>query len=376
MLLHIILIEAFKGVTDYHELSNYITLTNYLGVLVLIPLWRVSVVLALKRYRRKGFNYKKVIVLGADATTKDLLSFFDGHPEHGYRVMGVLGKDSAIESVTHDVTEFEKLCIEKHVEEIYCFMHRFSENEISSFVNFAQNNLIKIHFVPRAEGFNYKRLKVQSYGLLPVLSISPTPLDEILNRVMKRVFDVVFSSIVILLLLSWLMPILAIVIKLNSRGPVFFKQKRSGLKNADFWCLKLRTMKVNLDSDKVQATKNDSRVTKLGAFLRKTSLDELPQFFNVWVGDMSIIGPRPHMVAHTEEYSKLIDNYLVRHFVKPGITGLSQVMGYRGQTEELYQMRNRIKIDVFYLEHWSFWLDMKILALTIINVFKKEEMAY
>ncbi len=135
-------------------------------------------------------------------------------------------------------------------------------------------------------------------------------------------------------------------------------------------------MTVNDDSDKVQATKGDNRITKLGAFMRKTSLDELPQFFNVLVGDMSIIGPRPHMVAHTEEYSKLIDNYLVRHFVKPGITGLSQVMGYRGQTEELYQMRNRIKIDVFYLEHWSFWLDMKILVLTILNVFKKEEMAY
>ena len=176
--------------------------------------------------------------------------------------------------------------------------------------------------------------------------------------------------------MSWLYPLIAVLIKLNSKGPVLFKQVRSGKNNKDFKCWKFRTMCLNEDSDNKQASKKDSRVTSIGSFLRKTSIDEMPQFFNVLFGYMSIVGPRPHMLKHTEIYSNSVNNYMFRHFVKPGITGLAQVKGLRGETKDSLAMEHRIKLDMLYIENWSFILDLKIIALTIINSFKKDENAY
>jgi lipopolysaccharide/colanic/teichoic acid biosynthesis glycosyltransferase len=172
-----------------------------------------------------------------------------------------------------------------------------------------------------------------------------------------------------------LFPIIAIIIKLNSKGPVFFKQKRTGLGNEDFWCWKFRTMHVNQNADVVQATKKDARITSTGGFFRRHSIDELPQFFNVLLGNMSVVGPRPHMLKHTEEYSEIIDKYMVRHFIKPGITGLAQVKGYRGETITPDMMERRIKLDIFYMENWSFLLDIKIIFLTVWNILREEENA-
>ncbi len=163
---------------------------------------------------------------------------------------------------------------------------------------------------------------------------------------------------------------------MESKGPVLFKQKRSGRSNEPFYCLKFRSMTVNENADMLQATKNDKRVTKVGAFLRKTSLDELPQFINVLIGNMSVIGPRPHMLSHTEQYSALIDKFMVRHFLKPGITGWAQVNGHRGETRTTDDMAKRVEADVWYLEHWSFLLDMKIMFLTVYNILKGEKNAY
>jgi putative colanic acid biosynthesis UDP-glucose lipid carrier transferase len=163
---------------------------------------------------------------------------------------------------------------------------------------------------------------------------------------------------------------------MDSAGPVFFKQQRSGRENDSFLCFKFRTMQVNTDSDQLQATKGDSRVTKMGVFMRKTNIDELPQFFNVFLGTMSVVGPRPHMLRHTEQYSELINNYLVRHYAKPGITGWAQVNGYRGETKELIEMRDRVDYDIWYIENWSLLLDLKIIYMTVFNVFQGEENAY
>ena len=171
-------------------------------------------------------------------------------------------------------------------------------------------------------------------------------------------------------------PVLAILIKLNSKGPIFFVQDRSGEDNRSFKCIKFRTMQVNSDADKKQATKEDARITKIGAFMRKTNLDELPQFFNVLWGNMSVVGPRPHMLTHTEEYRKRIDNYLVRHYAKPGITGWAQVNGFRGETKTLDAMEGRVKHDIYYIENWSFLLDLKIVWLTVWNMIRGEENAY
>jgi len=208
---------------------------------------------------------------------------------------------------------------------------------------------------------------MEKVGQLVIINPQEIPLDNFESQFSKRLFDIVFSSLVIIFLLSWLMPILAIIIKLNSKGPVFFVQKRTGINNKTFKCLKFRSMRVNGDSDLKQAVVGDSRITVLGNFMRKSNIDELPQFFNVLFGQMSIVGPRPHMLKHTDQYSGLIEGYLVRHYIKPGITGYAQVSGYRGETDELWKMERRVQYDMHYLENWNFLWDMKIILMTFIG---------
>ena len=210
----------------------------------------------------------------------------------------------------------------------------------------------------------------------PIISLRPEPLENADNAFKKRVFDMLFSGFVIIFILSWLFPILAILIKLESKGPVFFKQLRSGRNNKNFWCYKFRSMKVNSESDTKQATKEDDRITMIGRFLRKTNLDEFPQFFNVLLGSMSIIGPRPHMIKHTEQYRAIIDRYMVRHYFKPGITGWAQVNGFRERQTLMNLMEARVNHDIWYFENWSLMLDIKIIFQTVINMFYGEKNAY
>lgn len=200
--------------------------------------------------------------------------------------------------------------------------------------------------------------------------------EELYRRLMKRAFDIIFSLLVIVFILSWLFPLLAILIRLESRGPVIFRQARSGRNNISFYCYKFRSMKINGDSHQRQASRNDARITRTGSFLRKTSLDELPQFFNVLLGDMSVVGPRPHMLKHTEQYRSLIDNYMMRHSIKPGITGWAQINGFRGETHRLELMEERVKHDIWYLENWSPRLDLKIIAITVLHVVRGHENAF
>jgi putative colanic acid biosynthesis UDP-glucose lipid carrier transferase len=192
----------------------------------------------------------------------------------------------------------------------------------------------------------------------------------------KRAFDFVFAALVVVFLLSWLLPLLVLLIKIDSRGPVFFKQLRTGKHGQPFYCYKLRSMRVNAEADAKQARKGDSRITRVGAFLRQTSLDELPQFLNVLKGEMSVVGPRPHMLSHTEYYSQAIDDFMYRHQVMPGITGLAQVSGYRGETKEVAAMAQRVDADIKYLSNWSFLLDLRIVLLTILQAFKHNENAF
>ena len=197
-----------------------------------------------------------------------------------------------------------------------------------------------------------------------------------MNRVVKRVFDLIFSSAVIVLVLSWLVPLIGMLIKLDSRGGIFFVQKRGGLNNQPFDCLKFRTMVIHKEADHKQATKDDPRITRIGKFLRKSSLDEFPQFINVFLGQMSLIGPRPHPLKLNEEFSVKIEGLMARHYVKPGLTGLAQSMGYRGETKNIIDMENRIAMDRFYIENWSMWLDVKIIFRTVISLVKGSENAY
>jgi putative colanic acid biosynthesis UDP-glucose lipid carrier transferase len=230
--------------------------------------------------------------------------------------------------------------------------------------------------VPDLSIFVNKPVVINYVRDLPVLSMRSEPLDDVGNRFKKRTLDVAVSLLVTIFILSWLVPILGLLIMLESRGPVFFAQIRSGRNNKTFRCFKFRSMTVNKDSDLKQATKNDKRITKIGGFIRKTSLDEFPQFINVLKGEMSLVGPRPHMVKHTTDYSKIVDQFMVRQFLKPGITGWAQVNGLRGEITDNEQIINRVNEDLWYLENWTIWLDIRIMFLTVYKVFKGDEKAF
>lgn len=240
----------------------------------------------------------------------------------------------------------------------------------------AEEQLVRFKFVLDYKLFVNRSFHIDFVDNMPVLSLRSEPLEDTGNRIQKRLLDILVSTLVTVFILSWLTPILAILIKLESKGPVFFKQLRSGKNNKSFWCIKFRSLRENDESDVKQVTKNDSRVTKLGRFMRKTNIDELPQFLNVLIGNMSVVGPRPHMLKHTEEFFAMYDKYMIRHFVKPGVTGLAQVKGYRGEIKEIGLLRKRIEHDIYYLENWSLMQDFKIILSTIFVSFKGDDAAY
>ncbi len=251
-----------------------------------------------------------------------------------------------------------------------------SAEEVQKLGKLCRSHFIDFDVMPAEIDFFAKATQIEQLAHLPILRRKKEPLHLSKNRILKRGFDIIFSLMVILLIFPWLFPIIAILIRLESKGPIFFSQYRTGYWSKPFKCLKFRSMRVNNDCDRVQATKNDNRITKIGAFLRKTNLDELPQFFNVLKGEMSVVGPRPHMLKHTEDYSKLIDSYMIRHEVKPGITGWAQVNGWRGPTVEVYKMINRVEYDIDYIENWNFWFDCKCIFLTVFNMVKGENEAF
>ncbi|PRD51906.1 undecaprenyl-phosphate glucose phosphotransferase [Sphingobacterium gobiense] len=241
----------------------------------------------------------------------------------------------------------------------------------------ADYQCVQLNFVTTAASIPYRGTGSTALPMeLPVLRSHEESLSTMENRIKKRIVDIFISSMVIVFILSWLVPVIGLLIKIQSPGPIFFKQPRSGRNNQTFGCYKFRSMVVNGDSDKAQASKEDKRITPIGKFLRKTNLDEFPQFINVFLGQMSVVGPRPHMLSHTEHYSKLIQHYMVRHFVKPGITGWAQVNGYRGETKDPGLMAKRVEYDLEYMSNWSAMLDFKIVCMTALNMLRGEKNAY
>ena len=267
--------------------------------------------------------------------------------------------------------------LDKNIDEIYCATADLSDRQISDIIDFADNNLKTLKFIPDEKQIFSGNVKFEYYDYIPVISLRNILQDETINKIIKRVFDLLFSLLIIIGILSWLTPIIAIIIKLESKGPVFFIQKRNGLNYKEFNCYKFRSMYINDKADLDLALKNDIRITKVGKFIRKTSIDELPQFFNVLWGEMSVVGPRPHLVSRNDNiYALIVDKFMVRHFVKPGITGLAQTKGYRGEVETDEDIINRVKYDIFYMENWSILLDIEIIFKTIYNTLKGDEKAF
>ncbi len=344
----------------------------------------------LKYYRSKGFNSRAVLFVGNDPAIVEMYGILTEDASEGYKILGYYANED-IENAPKgferlgDIEELNKMMDDTvndtlngkpgDVKELFCCLSHKEAKEIIRIMHFCDKNIIHFYYLPRQFGEYKLHLDPQVFMGKTIYSNHIEPLSKSSNRLEKRVFDVVVSSFACLLILPFF-PIIALIIKMQSPGPIFFRQARTGLNGKTFQCLKFRSMHVNKDADKAQATKDDPRKFAFGNFMRKTNIDEFPQFLNVLMGNMSIVGPRPHMLRHTEVYGTLIDKYMVRHFSKPGITGWAQVTGYRGETKELWQMEERVRRDIWYIENWSFWLDIRIIIMTAKSIIMPDKNAY
>jgi Undecaprenyl-phosphate glucose phosphotransferase len=327
-------------------------------------------------------SVKDLIIVGDGPAAEEIMQYCEDQTVRGYRFCGVFN-DEAIPGLLGsrrigDVEAAKTFAIQNRIDIVYCALPGTRKQDITDLMEFCERNTIRFRVIPSAESFIpvVNASELEFHGSVPVSKLRREPLDRPLNRKLKRAFDIVFSLGVVLFVFTWLFPLLALMVKLSSRGPVFFKQMRLGRDNKEFVCWKFRSMRMNKEADVKQATKDDPRVTKVGKFLRKSNLDEMPQFVNVLFGHMSIVGPRPHPLRLNDQYRDIIDKYMVRHFVRPGITGWAQVNGFRGETRTPELMERRVELDVWYLENWSFTLDLKIVVKTVTNMFGKDPNAY
>ncbi|WP_321437104.1 undecaprenyl-phosphate glucose phosphotransferase [uncultured Bacteroides sp.] len=380
ILLHFVLFTAAMTFLKIDEVSRLFIISLYSILFLAINIWRLVIRFSIKLYRKKGFNFKLVVIIGAGKNGNSLYEEMMDDPGYGFRILGFfednpvkIPSDSKWLGSTNDIEAF---LLKNEVDEVYCTLPESAEKTIVRTLNFCENNMIRFYIVPEFRRYVKKQMELSVLGNMPVLSLREEPLQHPMNRFTKRAFDIIFSLTFICTLFPVIYIIVAICVKISSPGPIFFKQRRTGERGREFYCYKFRSMKVNKEADTLQATKNDPRNTHIGELLRKSNIDEVPQIINVLKGEMSIVGPRPHMLKHTKQYNELIDKYMLRHLVKPGITGWAQVTGYRGETKKLSQMEGRVMRDVWYIEHWTFFLDIKIISLTIINMFRGEKNAY
>ncbi len=337
--------------------------------------------LGIKKYfKNSHYLIKKVLILGYNDTAKKLAKYFE---EDGIntQLIGYIEDDKNVHELSHypiitDVSRALQIAKEYDVAEIFSTITPEQNKDIYELMYQSEKECIRFKIVPNLSVFITRDIHIEYFGDLPILSLRSEPLDDVGNRIKKRALDIIVSFLVIIFILSWLVPVLGILILIESKGPVFFSQLRTGKNKKPFYCYKFRSMRKNTDADIKQATANDGRVTKIGKFIRRTSLDEFPQFINVFIGNMSLVGPRPHMLKHTNDYSKIVDEYMVRQFLKPGITGWAQVNGFRGEISNPEQIQMRVIKDLWYLENWSLWLDLQILFLTVYHVFKGNKNAY
>lgn len=369
-LLNMLLVALFWMAYKAYYYSREQLLITYLVFGSSLLLWRMGFVFALRAYRLRGFNYRRVAIIGYGQLGRQLRSFFAANPELGYRVVGTYDNQPDPSQDVQATDLAEQYILHHPLDEVYLTLPQLEHATAQRIIRAADARFIQVKILPDFSGFDVQQVQVRFMGGLPVLGIRQHPLDDALNRFVKRLFDISLALAFFLLLGWWLFPLLALLVRLSSPGPVFFKQKRSGRGGKAFTCYKLRTMRVNNDADAKQATATDPRITPIGRFLRRSNLDELPQFWNILRGEMSVVGPRPHMLKHTEEYAQQIERFMFRHLVKPGLTGLAQAKGYRGATPTLQYMEHRVRMDNFYVNNWSLVLDLKIIVLTMLAMLR------
>jgi len=371
-----IIIAYVSGIETMTEQMIYFSLFAFLGVSA-----NRFFNLGIKKYLSLQHDMvNRVLILGYNETAKKLAKYLE---EDGLntQVMGFVENEENMHELTTypvyaNIDNAVNVAKQLNVHEIFSTITPEQNSVIYRLISDSEDQCMRFKVVPSLSSHVNRSVVVDFIKDLPILSMRTDPLEDVGNRMKKRIFDVIVSGLVILFILSWMIPLVGILILLDSRGPVFFSQLRTGLTDNPFYCYKFRTMRVNNESEAKQATRNDSRVTRLGAFLRKTSIDEFPQFFNVFRGEMSLVGPRPHMLKHTSEFAKIVDHYMIRQLLKPGITGWAQVHGLRGEISDPMQIKQRVACDVWYLENWSIWLDVKIMLLTFLRIFSGDKNAY
>jgi putative colanic acid biosynthesis UDP-glucose lipid carrier transferase len=346
-----------------------------LTLIVLMGIFRVGVHMVLRQYRSQGNNYQNAVIVGKGGTSPKLADVFRIRKDFGINFLGYFDDHAECSQTRGGIRDFFEEANALDLDLIYIHEH-LEPSLVKRVIDFADENYIKVKMIPGSSLQLEKNLSFSRYGDFFVINVNEIPLDHALNSLAKRAFDLFFAGLVTVFILSWLIPLVGLLIKLESRGPVFFIQKRNGINNQVFNCLKFRSMTPNDYADTLQATKNDPRVTRIGAFLRNSSLDEMPQFLNVLMGDMSIVGPRPHTIPMNETFRAQIDRYNSRHKIRPGITGLAQVRGFRGEIENAHQIRSRVRLDYFYINNWTFLLDMSIMVKTIHELVFNRENAY
>lgn len=374
----------------YHTFPGHLLMWSSLSTVVIIPLVHLLITKIIVHRRRQESNVIKTVFVGIDENGRSLCEQFGrGYSTRSYRTLGFFGQDAegkeaevAIKGIGEvpvlgSVADVIGYLQANDVDELYCSLNpAYHKREVNEIIDFCNKHFITFYYVPDMDGYVHRRLHFTKFGDVTLIKLHNEPLADPYNIAFKRLFDIVFSGLVLVTIFPIVWFFVAIITKCTSPGPVFFRQKRTGYNGKSFTCLKFRSMKVNVDADKLQATSDDPRKTKFGDFLRRSSIDELPQFINVFRGDMSVVGPRPHMEYHTEVYSGIISDYLVRHLCKPGITGWAQVCGCRGETKKVEEMEARVAHDIWYIENWSMLLDLRIILRTIFQVVKKDSQAY
>jgi putative colanic acid biosynthesis UDP-glucose lipid carrier transferase len=394
----ILLFELFTKRTMHAFVYTFIIVLFYLFILrqlvisrtfTILVLTSIPISLLFNRFlylfinqylKSKEYLVNRIIILGYNDLSKKLIKYLE-EDGRNKKIIGVCEEYENVKELTHypilgnvqDVLEVSKA---NRATEIFSTLAPEQNPLLYKIMQQADDNFIRFKIVPDLGFFVKRQIHIDYYRDMPVLSLRKEPLEDISNRFKKRVFDIFFSFLVIIFILSWLIPLVSLLIFLTSKGPIFFTQKRTGKDNVVFNCYKFRSMQVNTAADEKQATKDDNRLTALGKFLRRTSIDEFPQFINVFKGNMSVVGPRPHMLKHTDSYSQMVNQYMVRQFVKPGITGWAQINGYRGEISETIHLVKRVECDIWYLENWSLYLDIKIIFLTAFNLLRVESKAY
>ncbi|SYG64513.1 UDP-phosphate glucose phosphotransferase [Klebsiella pneumoniae] len=362
------------GVITYSEVLSLpfiILLEWYIFVCFGVIICRMSIRLGARVIRNMGYNTRRIAIAGSMPIAINLAKSFIDEPWLGFVVVGLYDDKVIHHNEIEYKGNFTKLITDAKagdLDRIYLAMSMSDELEMKELIRQLTDTTCSVILIPDIFTFNILQSRTEEVNGVPVVPLFDTPINGI-NMVLKRLEDL-FVSLLIIVLISPLLLIISISVKVSSPGPVIFKQTRYGMDGKAIQVWKFRSMTV-MENDTVikQATKNDVRVTKIGGFLRKTSLDELPQFFNVLGGTMSIVGPRPHAVAHNEQYRNLIEGYMLRHKVKPGITGWAQINGWRGETDTIDKMQKRVEYDLEYIREWSIWLDIKIIFLTIFKGF-------